>query len=55
LGPVAVASGDTGAPSGEALVSGGADDEFGGDVHLPASQTRSPLQSVSFVHCALAP
>jgi hypothetical protein len=25
-----------------------------GDVHLPASHTRSPLQSVSFVHCARA-
>jgi hypothetical protein len=25
-----------------------------GDVHLPASHTRSPLQSMSFVHCACA-
>jgi len=43
--------------AGETVLSGTGAGELagaGGAVHLPASQIRSPLQSVSLVHCARA-
>jgi hypothetical protein len=48
LSPVGAAVSDAGEPGG----GGGAGGKACGDVHVPASQTRSPLQSVSFVHWA---
>lgn len=51
-GATAGGGGAGGATTGAAATAGAATADGAGETQVPASHTRSPLQSVSFSHCA---